>query len=51
MSYLNAELTVTLLNNEFLDGFFRSHFETAINDLQTTGLSEDLKPTIALIGE
>jgi putative transposase len=33
MSQLNTELTAALLNNESLDEFFRSHLETAINDL------------------
>ena len=39
MSYLNTELTVALLNNESLDEFFRSHLETAINDLLKTELT------------
>ena len=38
MSQLNTELTAALLNNESLDEFFRSHLETAINDLLKNGL-------------
>ena len=39
MSQLNTELTAALLNNESLDEFFRSHLETAINDLLKTELT------------
>ena len=33
MSNLNTELMETLLKNDSLDEFFRSHLEKAINDL------------------
>lgn len=39
MSQLNTELTIALLNNESLDEFFRSHLETALNDLLKTELT------------
>lgn len=39
MSQLNTELTIALLNNESIDEFFRSHLETALNDLLKTELT------------
>ena len=42
MSQLNTELTIALLNNESLDEFFRSHLETALNNLLKIELTEFL---------
>ena len=39
MSDHNTELTTALLENESLDKFFRSHLETARNDLLKTELT------------
>ena len=39
MSDHNTELTAALLKNESLDEFFRSHLETAMNDLLKTELT------------
>ena len=39
MSQFNTELTAALLNHESLDEFFRSHLETAVNDLLKTELT------------
>ena len=40
MSQLTTELAAALLNNESLDEFFRSHLETAINELLKAELTE-----------
>ena len=39
MSQLNTELTAALLNHESLDEFFRSHLETAVNNLLKSELT------------
>ena len=42
MNELNTELMTALLKNESLDDVFRSHLETAVNDLLKIELTEFL---------